>query len=118
MPAPLLIVILHITVGRLVRQRTDGARPVSLSAAKDHFRVFMRLTLILTRKIQIDIRLLVPLEAEKRLERNIKPFLLQGCPTHRAVLVRHIAPGAAAVSPDLLGIKIIVMAFRAQIMGT
>ncbi len=116
MPAALFVIVFHVAEGSLVRQRADGARPVRLPAAKNHFRIFMRLTLVLSRKVQVDIRLLVALEAEERLKGNIEPFLVKRRSAHRAVLVRHVAPRAAAVGFHFLGIKIIVMAFRAQIM--
>ena len=36
----------------------------------------MRLGLVITGEIQVDIRLLVSLETKERLERNIKSFLI------------------------------------------
>ena len=117
MPAPLLIIFFYIAVSRLVRQRADGACAVRLAVAENHFRIFMRLTLVLTREIQVDIRLLIPFKAEERLKGNVKPFLVKRRSADRAVLVRHVAPRAAAVSLHFLGVKIIIMALWAQIMG-
>ena len=120
-PFPLsmiLIIILHIAESRLIRQRSDRSRTVSLSVTENNFRIFMRLTLILSGKIQIDIRLLVPLKPEKRFKRNIEPFLLQRRSADRTILIRHIASGTAAESLNFFGIKIIIMAFGTQIMGT
>ncbi len=116
MPAPLLIIVPHITEGRLVRQRTDGPGPVSLAAAENHLRVFVRLTLIFAGKVQVDIRLLIPLKTEEGLERDIKSFLVKRRAALRTILIRHIASRAAAVSPHFLGIKIIIVALWAQVM--
>ena len=75
MPAPLLIIILYIAKRRFIRQRTDGARPVSLSVAENNLRVFMGLTLIFPGKVQVNIRLLISLKTKERLKGNVEPFL-------------------------------------------
>ena len=49
--APLLIIFLHVTVGRLVRQGADGARPEGLALAENNLRVVVGLTLIFTGEV-------------------------------------------------------------------
>ena len=117
-PHPMIfIIIFHIAKSRLIRQRTDRTRAVSLPVTENNFRIFMRLTLVFAGKIQIDIRLFIAFETEKRFKGNVKSFLLQRRSADRAILIRHITAGAAAESNDFLGIKIIIMTFRTQIMG-
>ena len=76
MNATFFKIILHITESGLVRQGCNGSGTESLSCAEDNLRVFMRLGLVITGEIQVDIRLLVSLETKERLERNIKSFLI------------------------------------------
>ena len=52
----------------------------------------MRLTLVLTREVQIDIRLLVALESKEGLERNVKSRFRQLFSTDRTDAVGHITP--------------------------
>ncbi len=62
-PPSFVIVVSDIAVGRLIRQGTHSPRPEGLALPEDHLRVIVCLTLILAGKVQIDIRLLVPLKA-------------------------------------------------------
>ena len=71
----LLIIVFHISKSSLVRQCTDRPGAEGLPISKDHLCIFMCLTLILAREIQVYIRLLVSLKAQKRLERNVKSVL-------------------------------------------
>ena len=57
-------IIFHITERRLIRQRADRTGTERLSCAENNFRIFMRLTLIFAGKVQVDIRLLIPLKSE------------------------------------------------------
>ncbi len=93
--APLVVIPFHIAVSGLVGQRSHGARPVSLPLAENHFRVVVRVALVLPGEIEIDIRLLVPLKSQKRLERNVMALLFQRRPAAGAFPVRHIAAGHA-----------------------
>ena len=61
----LLVVIFHVAKGGLIRQRGDGSGAEGLSGAEDYLRIFMGLTLVFTGEVQVDIRLLVALEAEE-----------------------------------------------------
>ena len=73
--ASLLIIILHITESRLVRQRTDGSRPEGLAFSENNLRIAVGLTLIVAGEVQVDIRLLVSLKSQEGLKGNIKAVL-------------------------------------------
>ena len=49
--SPLLVIIFHIAECRFVRQGRNGSCTIRLTSAKNNFRIFMRLTLILSRKV-------------------------------------------------------------------
>ena len=89
--APFLIVSFYIAERCLVRQRSDGSRPVGLSGAEDYFRIFMRLGLIVAGKIQVDIRLFIALEPQERLKGNVKSLFLQPSAAFGSGPVRHVA---------------------------
>ena len=74
--SPFFKVVLHISECRLIRQRRYGSRAEGLSRAKDNLRIFMSLGLILSGEVQVDIRLLVSLEAKEGLEGDVKAFLM------------------------------------------
>ena len=74
MYAALFIIIFDITECRLIRQRTDRSCLKGLSLPEDNFGVFMCLTLVLSGKVQVYIRLFISLKSQERLKRNIKPF--------------------------------------------
>ena len=70
----ILEVILDISIGRLIRQCSDGSSLEGLAFTKNDFCITMCLRLIFIREVQIDIRLLVALESQEGFERNIKSF--------------------------------------------
>lgn len=76
----LFIIIFDITECRLICQRTDRSCLKGLSLPEDNFGVFMCLTLVLSGKVQVDIRLFISLKSQERLKRNIKPFFESGFP--------------------------------------
>ena len=65
------VIVLHVTERCFIRQRTDGSRTERLTGAENNLCVFVRLTLVITGKVQVDIRLFVSLESQERLERDI-----------------------------------------------
>ena len=113
-----IIIFLYIAKRSLIRHGSDGPRPVGLSVAKDHLRVFMGFTLVFPRKIQIDIRFLVPHKTEECLKGNVKAVLHQHLPAPRAFFIRHITARAAHEGLHFLGVKIIVKTVRAPVVGT
>ena len=118
MNATFFKIILHITESSLIRQGCNGSGTESLSCAEDNLRVFMRLGLVLTGEVQVDIRLLISLESQERLERNIEAILMKLLSTHRADLVRHIDSRFTGVGFDLFTVEIHIMTLAAIIMGT
>ena len=115
--APFLVIPLHIPKSSFICQSTDCPGTEGLSLPKDHLRVIVSLTLIFSGKIQVNIRLLVPLKAQKGLKRNVKPCLHKRCIALRTFPVRHVAACHTAELPYLLRIKIIKVTVRAIIMG-
>ena len=113
-----LIIVFHKTESGLVCQCPDGSRLKGLSGAEDNLCVFVRLCLIFPRKIQVNIRLLVPLEPQKGLKRNVKAEFLHFSAAHRTVFIRHIAPGHShlPVFFHVRRIKLHVLVILAQIM--
>ena len=77
----------------------------------------MSLGLVLTGEIQVDIRLLVSLESQERLKRNIKSVFMELFSAHRAQLVRHIDSRLTGIGLNLITVKVHIMAFAAIIMG-
>lgn len=61
----LFIIVLHIAESSLVRQRTDRPGAKGLAISKDNLRIFVCLTLIFARKIQINIGLFVSFKTQK-----------------------------------------------------
>ena len=110
-------IILHVTEGRLIRQGCNGSGTEGLSRAEDNLSIFMRLGLVLTGEIQVDIRLLVSLESQERLKRNIKSVLVKLFSAHRTYLVRHIDSRLTGIGLNLITVKVHIMAFAAIIMG-
>ena len=114
----MLFVIMHgITVSRLICQCTNGSRTESLAFTEDNLRISMRLTLIITGEVQVNIRLFVALESKEGFERNIMSLLHQRLSAYRADPVFHITAGTARKTFDIVRIKIHIVTFRAQIMG-
>ena len=114
----LLIIIFHKTICRLICKSTDCSRTESLACSENHFRIFMSITLIIAREIQVDIRLFIPLKSKKRLKRNIKPVFCKGFPTYRTFFIRHIPARQAGIRPHFVRCKITVMTFFTIIMRT
>ena len=58
------------TIGSFFRQAADGARAVHKSLSEQLLNVGVRARLVLARKVQVDIRHLVALKAQKYLKRD------------------------------------------------
>ena len=71
MNATFFKIILHITESGLVRQGCNGSGTKSLTRAEDNLRVFMRLGLVLTGEVQVDIRLLISLKSQECFKRDV-----------------------------------------------
>ena len=112
----LLIIVLYISKCRLIRQCSNGSGTVSLTGSKNNLRIFMCITLIISREIQVDIRLLISFKSQECLKRNVKSVFHQRFPTDRTCLIRHIPSAAACISSYLIRFKITVMTFFTIIM--
>ncbi len=112
----LFIIVLHIAKSGLVRQRADRPGAEGLAISKNNLRIFVRLTLVFARKIQVYIGLFVSFKAKKCLERNVKTVLNELLPADWTELVRHIAACHSSKLLDLLRIKITVVAVFAIIV--
>ena len=112
----LLVVILDVSERRLVRQRTDRSGTECLTVSENNLTVGMRFTLIFTGKVQVDIRLLVSLESQERLKRNVKPVFYQLLATDRTDLIRHITSASPGERLDLRRIKVAVLAVGTAVM--
>ena len=110
--AAFLEVLEHIAIGRLFSQRADRAGAEHVIRAEELLRIFVRLALIFTREVQVDIGHFIASEAEERLKRDIEPVLAQLRAALRAHLVRHIRTAAKART----GVKVRILALRADIV--
>ena len=116
--SPLFKVILHVSERRLLRKRTDRACLESLPGAEYNLHIPVCLSLVITGKVKVNIRLLVPLESQEGFKGNVKSFFCQRLSAHRTVLIRHITACPAGVRPHFIGVKITVVAGGTVIMGT
>ena len=66
----------------------------------------MRLRLILTREVQVNIRLLIALKSKEGLERNVKTILMELFAADGAHFIRHVDSRLAGVCLHLVGIKV------------
>ena len=112
----LLKVVFHIAEGRLFRQGTYCARAERLPFSEDDLRIGVRRALVLTRKVQVDIRLFVSLKAEEGLKGNIKAVFSHFCAAVRADLIRHVAARGARKLLRNFRVEVRVAAIRAYIM--
>ena len=84
-------IMLNQSVCCLVRKTRYCTGSECLACAKDYFRIFMSLGLVLTGEVKVDIRLLVSLKPEECLKGYIKAVFLKWLAASGAYLVRHIA---------------------------
>ena len=77
----------------------------------------MGFTLIFSRKVQVNIRLLIPLKPQKGLKRNVKAVLYQVFPAYRTDLIRKVTACVSRICLNLRRIKITVMAGRTPVVG-
>ena len=112
----LLKIIFHITVCRLIRKCTYRTGTECLSGTKNNFRICMGFTLVFTGKVQINIRLFIPVKSKECFKRYVMSIAHKFCPTIRTFLRRHIKSGTAGKRFYLVRIKIRIMAFFTVIM--
>ena len=87
---PLFKIFLNISVCRFFCNGSYCTCTEGLSFTKYNLRVLMRLTLVLTGEVKVNIRLFISLKTEECLKGNIKSRLNKGFTTVRTYSVRHI----------------------------
>ena len=114
----LILKIMHRkAVGCLFGDRADRTCLEGLSLPEDDFRILLGNALLITGKIQVDIGLLIPLEPQERLERDVKSHLGERCPAVRTHHIRHIGPASSPVGLYELRIEVHIVAVRTQVVG-
>ena len=99
--APFFIIILYISERGFICQGSNGPGSIGLSGSEDDLRVFMCVTLVISREVQVNIRLLIPFESQEGFERNVKSILRKRFAADRAFLIRHIPATAAGIGSHL-----------------
>ena len=112
---PLFQVTLYEAVGGFVRQRRNGAGPKDLGLAEQLFREPVRPGLVFTGKIEVDIRLLIPLKSHEHFKGNVEAVLSKRCTTFRAGFVRKVRPRAdASVFREFAVLALVAQVVRRQ----
>ena len=111
------IIIFYITKCCLISQCTNCTGAEGLTISKNNFCILMRLTLVLTGEVKVNIRLLVSFESKKCFKRNIESVFYQLLTTHRAVLIRHVTSCHSCKGFYFIRIEIRIMALLTVIMG-
>ena len=94
------VIILYIPKRCLIRQCTNRSGTKRLTCAEDDFRIFVCITLIISREVQVNIRGLVPIEAEECLKRDVKTVFCKLFSTHRTDPVWHIPSASSGKLSD------------------
>ena len=92
--------MLYVTVCGLFGNRTCGSRLEHVLASEKCLGVFMSGGLILAREVEVDIGLLIAVEAEEGLKRDIVAVAVHRLAAIRADGIRHVASGASDVLFD------------------
>ena len=111
--APLLQVLFHIAVGGFVLDARDGARLKDVGLAEEFLGVAVDAALVFAREVQVDIRLLVAVEAQEGLEGDVVAVHDHPGAADRAVLVRQVE----AVVHAAVGDELAVLALGTAVMG-
>ena len=110
--ALLLEILLHIAKGCLISYGLDGACLIYIVLAEQHLRVFVGYWLINAGEVQIDIRHLIAIKAQKDRKGNIVPILDKPRTADRAVLVGQVVAAAVGAIRN----EMAVLAVGAAIM--
>ena len=94
---PIIKIVLHKAVGSLVRHRGNGAGAKHIVFTKKLLGILMSYWLIISGKIQVNIRNLVAVKAHENSKRNILSVFAQALAALRAIFIRQVkaAPVAA-----------------------
>ena len=111
--APLLTVAFYIAERGFLRHGGDGPGLEHVVPAKEHLCEPVRAALLLAGEVQVNIRHLVPVKAQKGLEGDGMPVPVHGLPAVGAVLGGQIKARVIAAVCD----KLAVPALGAHIVG-
>ena len=70
-----LKIMLHITESRLLGHRCNRPRPESLAFTENNLRIAVGVSLIVSREVQVDIRLLISFKSQEGFKGDIKAGL-------------------------------------------
>ena len=108
-----LNVMLYVAEGGLLSYGSYRAGLVYVLFTEDLSHIPVGHRLVFAREVEVDIRLLVPLESEECGERYVEAFLLHACPAFRTHFLRHVV--AYVVFARLVR-PLEMLALRADIM--
>ena len=112
----LFVIFVHISKCGFLCQRTNRSRTECLSLSKKFLCISMCFGLILTREIQINIRLFIAIETKECLKRNIVSFLRHQRATLWAFPVRHITTRLSFELFHKIRIKICKITLRTDVV--
>src|SRR5699024_8396788 len=116
--ASLFIVILHEPECGLIGQSADCPGTEGLPFPENDFRIFVCLALIVSGEIEVNVRLLIPLESKESLKRNIKSIFDQRCTADRTFFIFHIPSASSGKFLYFFRVKVTVMTVRTIVMRT
>ena len=112
----ILVVPFDIAIGGLQLDRAYGACLKGLSFAEYLFGIGVGLGLVISGKIQIDIRLLIALESKEGLKGDIESVFYKRLSAYGTDLIRHVTAGLVGIIPYGLTVEVGIMTFSAVIM--
>ena len=110
-------IVLYISVCGLVRHGGDRTGLKGLFVTENNLGIGVCLCLVLSRKVQVNIRFLISFESQEGLEGDIKAVLVQFFSASGALHAGHIDAAFPLVLSDQFGVKICVVAVCAVIVG-
>ena len=94
------VIILYIPKRCLIRQCTNRSGTKRLTCAEDDFRIFVCITLIISREVQVDIRFFISLKSKECLKRDVETVFCKLFSTHRTDPVWHIPSASSGKLSD------------------
>ena len=114
----LFVIILYKSIGCFLCQGTDRSGTIGLPITENNLCILMCITLVVTGKVQVDIRLFITFKSKECLKRNIKSGFHQLLTAHRTIPVRHIHAASSGVLLHFFGSEITKVAVITIIMRT
>ena len=114
--ALLFVVFVDDGAADVVLDGLDRAGLEGLPFSENDFGVGVGLRLVFAREVQVDVRLLVALEAHEGLEGDVAAVFQKLRSALRTDLVRHVPAGVVLIGAGLLGVEFRIAAVRAAVM--